>query len=56
MTLLEKILDSLSDETKAIVATVDLSKSAEEIVSTLENETTICFNIAEKHDQEIRKN
>jgi|WetSurMetagenome_2_1015567.scaffolds.fasta_scaffold61687_2 hypothetical protein len=56
MTLLEKILDSLSNETKAIVAMVDLSKSAEEIVLTLENEKTICFNVFEKHDQEIRQN
>ena len=53
MTLLEKIFDSLNDETKAVVMKVDLSKSAQEIDLALEKENIVCFNTDGKHDQEI---
>lgn len=56
MSLLKKITDSLSDEANLIAGKIDLTKSAEEIALTLENENVICFNVIEKHDQEIREN
>lgn len=42
---------------KKVIEKVDLSKSAEEIVETLENENIICFRVNEEfneqHDQKI---